>query len=112
MGSSQGACTTPRDRGGESTEVRSAKVAQAKSLGAPVRRAIHRTRCWLLGQQAKDGSWCADLEGDSSLESETILLLAFLGHEDTDLARRCAARLVDKQLAEGGWAMYPGGQVI
>ena len=40
-----------------------------------------------------DGSWCAELEGDTILESETILLLAFLGHEDSDLARRLAAYL-------------------
>jgi squalene-hopene/tetraprenyl-beta-curcumene cyclase len=74
-----------------------------------VRGAIHRTRCWLLRQQAADGSWCGELEGDSALESETVLLLAFLGHEDTDLARQCAARLQETQLAEGGWARYPGG---
>ncbi|MEN6451277.1 MAG: terpene cyclase/mutase family protein [Thermoguttaceae bacterium] len=80
-------------------------------LAAPVRRAIHRTRQWLLNRQDADGSWCAELEGDCILESETILLLAFLGHEDSDLARRCAAYLVEKQLATGGWAMYPGGPV-
>ena len=76
-----------------------------------MRRAIHRTRQWLLARQQADGSWCAELEGDTILESETILLLAFLGHEDSELARRCAAYLVEKQLPEGGWAMYPGGGV-
>jgi squalene-hopene/tetraprenyl-beta-curcumene cyclase len=81
------------------------------TMAAPVRLAIHRTRNWLLDQQQEDGSWCAELEGDTILESETILLLAFLGHEDTDLAQRCAAYLVKKQLPEGGWAMYPGGAV-
>ncbi len=79
------------------------------ALAAPVRRAIHRTRQWLLNRQDADGSWCAELEGDTILESETILLLAFLGHEDSELARRLAAYLVEKQLPGGGWAMYPGG---
>ena len=37
--------------------------------------------------------------------------LGFLGHEDSEFARRCAAYLVEKQLATGGWAMYPGGGV-
>ena len=74
-----------------------------------VRRAVNRTRHWLLGQQQEDGSWCAELEGDTILESETILLLAFLGHEDSELAQRCAAYVLDKQLPDGGWAMYPGG---
>ncbi|MCE5269359.1 MAG: terpene cyclase/mutase family protein [Planctomycetaceae bacterium] len=81
-----------------------------EAFGAGVRRAIHRTRQWLLSRQDADGSWCAELEGDTILESETILLLAFLGHEDSDTARQCAAYLVEKQLPGGGWAMYPGGQ--
>ncbi len=82
-----------------------------KILGTQVRRAITRTRQWLLNQQHQDGSWCAELEGDTILESETILLLAFLGREDSDLAQNAAAYLIEKQLPEGGWAMYPGGDV-
>ncbi|MEI8374345.1 MAG: terpene cyclase/mutase family protein [Planctomycetota bacterium] len=83
----------------------------AESLAAPVGHAIRRTRQWLLGQQDDDGSWCAELEGDTILESETILMLAFLGREDTPLARRAAAYLVGKQLPEGGWAKFPGGRL-
>ena len=82
-----------------------------ESLAAPVGHAIRRTRQWLLDQQDDDGSWCAELEGDTILESETILMLAFLGREDTPLARRAAAYLVRKQLPEGGWAKFPGGRL-
>ena len=82
-----------------------------ESLAAPVGHAIRRTRQWLLAQQDDDGSWCAELEGDTILESETILMLAFLGREDTPLARRAAAYLVRKQLPEGGWAKFPGGRL-
>jgi squalene-hopene/tetraprenyl-beta-curcumene cyclase len=73
--------------------------------------AIARTRDWLLGQQHPEGYWVAELEGDTILESETILLLAFLGREDSELARRAVQYLLEKQLPEGGWAMYPGGGV-
>ncbi len=65
----------------------------------------------MLEQQQPDGSWCAELEGDTILESETILLWAFLGLEGTALARRAAAYLIQQQLPDGGWAMYPGGHV-
>jgi len=82
-----------------------------KRLGAPVRRAISRTRQWLLGRQRADGHWCAELEGDTILESETILLWAFLGREDSELAKRAAEYLIENQLPDGGWAMYPGGEV-
>lgn len=76
-----------------------------------VREAALRTRQWLLDQQTSEGYWCAELEGDTILESETILLLAYLGREDSPLARRAAAYLLKEQLPEGGWAMYPGGGV-
>ena len=73
--------------------------------------AIDRTRQWLLARQQHDGHWCAELEGDTILESEYILLLAWLGHEDAPLARKCARYIAEKQLPTGGWAMYPGGQI-
>jgi squalene-hopene/tetraprenyl-beta-curcumene cyclase len=78
---------------------------------ANVHQAIARTRQWLLDRQAVDGSWCAELEGDTILESETVLLLAHLGREQEPLARKAAAYLIEKQLPAGGWAMYPGGDM-
>ena len=83
----------------------------SQDLAAPVRRAISRTRNWLVGQQEADGHWVGELEGDTILQSETILLLAFLGREGSELARRCGRTLVEKQLPDGGWSMYPGGGV-
>jgi squalene-hopene/tetraprenyl-beta-curcumene cyclase len=102
--------STPRD-GHDDLRLFPAEGWTSGRLVAPVRRAITRTRSWLLGQQHPDGHWCAELEGDSILESETILLLAFLGQERTDLARRAAEHLLQQQLPEGGWAMFPGGGV-
>jgi squalene-hopene/tetraprenyl-beta-curcumene cyclase len=87
-----------------------ARTASQVPLEA-VSRAIGRTRRWLLDRQRGDGAWCAELEGDTILESETILVWAFLGRETAPLARRAAAYLVQKQLPEGGWAMFPGGGV-
>ena len=78
-------------------------------LAMPAQRAIHCTAQWLLERQQPDGCWCAELEGDTILESETILLWAILGQEHADLARRAADYLVQKQLLGGGWAIYPGG---
>ncbi len=78
---------------------------------ADLRRAVTRTRNWLLEQQHPDGYWQGELEGDSILESEYILLLAFLGEADTEVAQQAAKTLLDKQLPEGGWSLYPGGPV-
>ena len=74
MSSSRTVSVLPMDRHDDATEVASPECSTIKSLGSPVRRAIHRTRQWLLAQQQADGAWCAELEGDTILESETILL--------------------------------------
>ena len=74
-----------------------------------LRRAVHRTRDWLLGQQHADGYWVGELEGDTILESEYILLLAFLGREQSAQARRAADYILSQQLPEGGWTLFPEG---
>lgn len=86
---------------------RSERVAAVADLSA----SIQRTSSWLIDRQHGDGYWCAELEGDSILESEYILLLAFLGRESSDEARRTANHLLKLQLPNGGWNMYPGGGV-
>jgi len=74
-----------------------------------VTRAIVETQAWLVDRQQADGSWCAELQGDTILESETILLLAWLGEETSPLADRLARYLLSHQLPAGGWGLYPGG---
>jgi squalene-hopene/tetraprenyl-beta-curcumene cyclase len=84
--------------------------AAAAVADAPfVRQAVERTRDWLLAQQHPEGYWVGELEGDTILESEYILLLAWLGKGQSDVARRCADYIRRRQLPEGGWALYPGG---
>jgi squalene-hopene/tetraprenyl-beta-curcumene cyclase len=86
-------------------------AATTKEMAVASRRAIALTSRWLLDKQHPQGYWQAELEGDTILESEAILLWAFLEREDSDLARRAADYLVEKQLPTGGWALYPGGDV-
>ena len=87
----------------------SAQPPAASTQPAGLSEAILQTRQWLLDQQQPAGFWCAELEGDSILQSEYILLLAWLRRENSPIARKCAQRLIDTQLPTGGWAMYPGG---
>ncbi|MEX0712732.1 MAG: squalene--hopene cyclase, partial [Pirellulales bacterium] len=74
-------------------------------------RAVVRSRQWLLGQQHADGYWVAELEGDTILESEFILLLAYLGRHDSLQASKAARTIIEEQLPTGGWSIYPGGGV-
>ncbi len=74
-----------------------------------LRQAVERTRDRLLALQQPDGHWCAELQGDTILESEYILLLAFLGQGQSQRAKEAAAYMLDQQSPAGGWAMFPGG---
>lgn len=71
--------------------------------------AISRTVDYLLARQHPEGYWVAELEGDTILESEYILLLAFLGQAHTTLAREAAAYILERQGPHGGWSLYPDG---
>jgi squalene-hopene/tetraprenyl-beta-curcumene cyclase len=72
-------------------------------------RALQQSTQWLLERQAADGYWCATLEGDSILESEFILLQAYLDQLSDPRVEQAAQALELSQTAEGGWSMYPGG---
>jgi squalene-hopene/tetraprenyl-beta-curcumene cyclase len=73
--------------------------------------AIWRTAEWLADIQAPDGHWRGPLEGDSILESEYLLMLAWAGRLDAPTVAGCVRRLLASQLPDGGWAIYPGGPV-
>lgn len=83
--------------------------SHSEDLVQHVPDAVSRTRQLLLDGQHAEGFWCGELEGDTILESEYILLLAFLSCEDSPIACRAAAYLIEKQLPDGGWSLYPGG---
>lgn len=70
---------------------------------------IRATQQFLLRSQHASGYWVGELEGDTILESEYILLLAYLGRAHSDIARRAARYILQQQLPDGGWAIYPGG---
>ncbi|MCC6487700.1 MAG: squalene--hopene cyclase [Candidatus Hydrogenedentes bacterium] len=80
-----------------------------RELQAGVSTAIEATQKYLLRHQAADGHWCAELEGDTILESEYIMTMLFLGQAGEEHCRRAANYIRQKALPEGGWSIYPGG---
>ncbi len=71
--------------------------------------AIDRARTNLLEQQQPDGHWVGELQGDTILESEYVLMMAFLGKQREEKVVKVARYLVKQQMPEGGWNNYPGG---
>src|SRR6201989_2335553 len=82
---------------------------QDHAHASPLQTAVDRARRCLLEQQRADGHWVGELQGDTILESEYILLMAFLGRERDAVCRKAARYLLDMQTTEGGWNNYPGG---
>ena len=71
--------------------------------------AIDRAADALVGKQNAGGWWVGELQGDSILESEYVLLKWILGQEgDPDLVK-ITNYLRRLQNPDGGWSLYPGG---
>ncbi len=77
---------------------------------AQVQGAVRRAQDWLLRQQQPDGHWVGELEGDTILESEYVLLLQFLGETDKSKLRKLTNYIIRHwQNDDGGFPMFPGG---
>ena len=70
---------------------------------------IEAAQRYLLEIQHPDGHWCGELEGDTILESEYIMAMYFIGRFDEPKVRKAGNYIREKQLDDGGWAIYPGG---
>lgn len=85
-------------------------VAQP-SASDPLDKALNKAIEYLLSVQYEDGCWLGELEGDTILESEYIILMRFLGRTDEIKLKKLAAYIKSKQMANGGWAIFPDGPV-
>ncbi len=84
-------------------------ASSSQAAVEPLEGAISESCSWLLERQHADGHWVGELEGDTILESEYVLLLAYLGRLDDPLCLKLC-RYIRKQVNdEGGWSIYPGG---
>jgi squalene-hopene/tetraprenyl-beta-curcumene cyclase len=79
-----------------------------------------RATATLLALQESDGHWCGELEGDSILESEYLLMKFILGQERAPMAdgtdgwqtlTKIANCLRNQQRDDGGWGQFPGSGI-
>lgn len=71
--------------------------------------AISKAQKFLLDRQGGEGYFYSELNMDLALEADTIFMLRFLGIEDNALEGKLVNFILDRQLAQGGWSIYPGG---
>ncbi len=80
-----------------------------RAPSSPLLDAVDRASTCLLSRQQDDGHWVGELQGDTILESEWILLMAFLGREGDERVRKAARYVLDQRQADGAWSNYPDG---
>jgi len=88
---------------------RATESAQAEvDLRATMREHLDLAVDHLLSLQKPDGHWCAELEGDSILQSEYILLKWIVQQEHDVRLPWVANYLRAQQREDGTWGQYPG----
>ena len=85
------------------------RFGKIDDLASRVAAAIDGARNWLLSQQHEDGYWCGELEADSTLESDYILMHTLLGTSNQERFQKCANYILAHQNEDGGWPIFNGG---
>ena len=102
------------------SQTASKPAALTDSLGMQTLRACAQAANRALRSlQKSDGHWCAELEGDSILQSEYLLMKWILSQEDApmvdgrpaDTLLKMVRQLRAQQRDNGGWGQYPGSDI-
>ncbi len=78
-------------------------------LAGRVAVAVDGAREFLFSQQHSDGYWCGELEADTTLESDYVLLHTLLGTGNQERFQKCCNWILRHQNEDGGWGIYVDG---
>ncbi|MBO0910381.1 MAG: squalene--hopene cyclase [Acidobacteria bacterium] len=85
------------------------RFGKIDDLAGRVAASIDGARNWLLSRQEEEGYWCGELEADTTLESDYILLHTLLGTGNAGRFKKCANQILRHQNEDGGWPIFNGG---
>ena len=74
-----------------------------------LKQAISRAQQHLVNLQHPEGYWIGELIVDSTLCSDYVTFMHWLGAIDLDLQQKCIDHILSKRLPDGGWNIYPEG---
>ena len=75
-----------------------------------IKNIINHCKKKILAEQKKDGHWVYELEADTTIPSEYILMNHFLGIKEEILEKKLAIYIKKKQNYDGGWPLFWNGE--
>src|SRR5699024_5241593 len=84
---------------------------RASSVSRQARDATHAARDALLARQSGDGYWCFPCGADWTTPAEDILMMQCMDEIDPALERKFCVSLRACQAGNGGWSLFPGGDL-
>ena len=85
------------------------RFGKIEDLSSHVAPAVDAARRHLFSQQHEDGYWCGELEADTTLEADYVLLHVLLGTGDPTRFQKAANWMLRHQNEDGGWPIYQAG---
>jgi squalene-hopene/tetraprenyl-beta-curcumene cyclase len=85
------------------------RFGKLDDVSSRVAAAMEAARKWLFAGQHADGYWCGELEADTTLEADYILLHLLLGTGSQERFEKAARWILQHQNEDGGWPIYQGG---
>ncbi len=85
------------------------RFGKIEELASHVGAAVAAARDFLFSQQHEEGYWCGELEADTTLESDYILLHTLLGTGNQERFQKAANWILRHQNEDGGWGIYAAG---
>src|SRR5215469_3033417 len=85
------------------------RFGKIDDLASRAAAAIDAARKFLFSGQQEEGYWCGELEADTTLESDYLVLHALLGTGTPERFTKAARYILEHQNEEGAWSVYPGG---
>jgi squalene-hopene/tetraprenyl-beta-curcumene cyclase len=85
------------------------RFGQIEGMTGRLASAIDAAKSHLFSTQHADGYWCGELEADTTLEAEYVLMHTLLGTGDAARFQKACRWMFDHQNEDGGWPIYKGG---
>jgi squalene-hopene/tetraprenyl-beta-curcumene cyclase len=85
------------------------RFGKIDDLSSRVAAAIDGARKFLFSQQHREGYWCGELEADTTLESDYMVLHTVLETGNVERFQKAGRYILRRQNEDGGWSIYPGG---